>query len=653
MCGLVGYWAPGEAFSDRLIDGMAERIAHRGPDSSGRWHDRKAGLALGHRRLAIVDLSTAGHQPMTSPSGRYVISYNGEIYNFAEIRDELARIGRAPDWKGHSDTEVLLAAIDAYGLEETLSRLDGMFAFALWDRSDRVLTLARDRLGEKPLYYGLSNGALLFGSELSAFAPFPGYEPRIDRSVLALFLRHNYIPAPHSIFQGIHKLRPGHFVRLEGPGDADAPTTCYWDIVERTLEAEPEPGDAAHLKARLDGMLHRSVARRMVADVPLGAFLSGGFDSTLVAAIMQAQSDRPVKTFTIGFSEEGYDEAHHARAVADHLRTDHTELYVSPSQARDVIPRLPEIWSEPFSDSSQIPTFLVSRLAREDVTVSLSGDGGDELFGGYGRYDLVARTWKRIDAVPAILRRTTAAGLRGVPNGVLRGIERALPSRLRAMHPADRMPKVAAILGAGSGMTFYKQMVSHQIDPTALVLGSQGEPRTLLDDGARLAERVGLDAAMALADTVTYLPGDILTKVDRAGMAVSLEGRIPLLDHELVEFAMRVPQAYKCRDGQSKWLLRQVLYDYVPRSLMERPKMGFGVPIEHWLGGALRDWAEALLGEDRLRSDGYFDPKRVRRMWLEHTSGKRRWHAQLWDVLMFQAWLDRHRETTVASNAAA
>ncbi|SEK70135.1 asparagine synthase (glutamine-hydrolysing) [Roseovarius nanhaiticus] len=642
MCGLIGYWAPNRELSDRLIDHMAEQIIHRGPDSAGSWHDRAAGLALGHRRLAIVDLSDSGHQPMVSASGRYVLSYNGEIYNFQDIRAELDAAGKAPAWSGHSDTEVLLAAVDAWGLDASLARLDGMFAFALWDTTDQSLVLARDRLGEKPLYYGRSGDALIFGSELGAFKPFPGYAPQIDRDALALYLRHNYIPAPYSIYTGIHKLEPGHYIKMTAPDQVDNATICYWNIVETARASAPLTNSAAELEDRLDDLLNRSIKRRMIADVPLGAFLSGGYDSTLTTAVMQSQSARPIKTFTIGFSDEGYNEAHHAKAVADHLGTEHTELYVSPKAAQDVIPKLPDIWSEPFSDSSQIPTFLVSQLARTEVTVSLSGDGGDELFQGYGRYEFAARQWKRLSSVPSMVRKGAAAGILATPEGLMHKAESMLPRRLRNRHLADRLPKLAQIMACPSAMSFYKSLVSHQIDPTSLVLGSQGEPRTAFADADRLAQEFGFAGAMGLIDTVTYLPGDILTKVDRASMAVSLESRIPLLDHRLVEFAMRVPQEFKHRDGQAKWLLRQVLYRYVPRALMDRPKMGFGVPIEHWLRGPLREWAEALLSERRLREEGYFDPAPIRKMWTEHVSGARRWHAQLWDILMFQAWLERH-----------
>lgn len=655
MCGFVGYWAPDRDLSAHLIDHMAQQIWYRGPDSSGSWHDDNVGLALGHRRLAIVDLSEAGHQPMASKTGRYLLSYNGEIYNFQDIRAELEAAGKAPVWAGHSDTEVMLAAIEAWGLEPALARLDGMFAFALWDTVNKVLTLARDRLGEKPLYFGFSGNALLFGSDLAAFRPFPGYEPEIDRDVLALYLRYSYIPAPYSIYRGIRKLEPGHYIEIKSPEDADQPSVCYWDIVGKILKAETCKDDSEKLTETLDDLLHRSIARRMVADVPIGAFLSGGYDSTLITAIMQSQSQRRVKTFTIGFSEEGYNEARHAKAVATHLGTDHTELYVSPAEARDIIPLLPDIWNEPFADSSQIPTFLVSQLARTEVAVSLSGDGGDELFHGYSRYGFAERTWGRIESVPAFLRKGAAAGILALPSTVVRGATGILPKRLRSMHLADRLPKAANIIGANSAMAFYKALVSNCSVPTSLVLGATGEPGTVLDDADHLVDRLGFDRAMGLTDTVTYLPGDILTKVDRAGMAVSLESRIPLLDHELVEFAMRVPQEFKQRDGQSKWLLRQVLYRYVPQELMDRPKMGFGIPIEHWLGGPLRDWVETLIDEERLRSEGYFDPAPIRKMWKEHQSGERRWHAQLWSILMFQAWLERHHsgQTRPYQSAAA
>lgn len=640
MCGITGFWGKGHQEDRSIAERMAQRIQSRGPDDAGVWTEPAAGLALAHRRLSIIDLSPAGHQPMHSPCGRYTLVYNGEIYNHLELRAELEAAGAGVNWRGHSDTETLLVALRHWGIQGALERLNGMFAFALWDGSEQTLFLARDRMGEKPLYYGRNGNAFLFGSELKALSVHPDWQGTINRDVLALYMRHNYVPAPWSIYQGIAKLPPAHFVAIRDNGKNVGEPVCYWDlgrIAEQGVVAAR--GKVEELTDELDGLLRDAVRRRMAADVPLGAFLSGGYDSTTIAALMQSQSDRPVKTFTIGFHEEGYNEAMHAKAVAKHLGTEHTELYVSPEQAMAVIPRLPGIYDEPFSDSSQIPTFLVSQLARQHVTVSLSGDGGDELFYGYGRYFTADSIWNKIGRVPAPLRRTLASLIARTP---ARGLEKSmalLPRRLRIPHLSDRLPKLAEILAHPDSQSFYRHFVSHASKPDELVLGAK-EPDTILNRPDWMPDLPGFRERMMYLDEMTYLPDDILTKVDRASMAVGLEARVPLLDHRLVEFAWRVPSEFKYRNGQAKWLLRQVLYRYVPQGLMDRPKMGFGVPIEHWLRGPLREWAEELLGERRLREEGFFDPVPIRRMWQEHVSGKRRWHYYLWDVLMFQAWLE-------------
>ena len=639
MCGITGFWG-GSRVEPEIAAQMASQISTRGPDDAGVWADSRAGLAIAHRRLAILDVSPAGHQPMLSPCGRYSLVYNGEIYNHLDIRRELEGEGGGFKWRGHSDTETLLAALRHWGVRKTLERLNGMFAFALWDSTERKLFLARDRMGEKPLYYGCNSGAFLFGSELKALTAHPDWRGEVDRNALALYMRHNYVPTPWSIYRGIQKLAPAHYVIIGDGGRSIGDPRCYWNlgaVAERGVVSSS--GDPAMLADELDTLLRDSVGRRMASDVPLGAFLSGGFDSTMVVALMQAQSQRAVKTFTIGFSEEGYNEAVHARAVADHLGTDHTELYVTPEDAMAVIPKLASIYDEPFSDSSQIPTFLVSQLARKHVTVSLSGDGGDELFYGYGRYLKAQGIWDKIEYLPLPLRRLASLILSRAPGQSLEAVMSMLPSRFHVAHLADRLPKLAEILGHSSGELFYRELLSHSKDPDQLVIGAQ-EPSTILSRPDTLPRSLGLRERMMYLDMMTYLPDDILTKVDRASMAVGLEARVPLLDHRLVEFAWRVPTKYKYRDGQGKWLLRQVLYRYVPRELMERPKMGFGVPIEHWLKGPLREWAESLLDERRLREEGFFDPVPIRKMWEEHVKGHRRWHYYLWDVLMFQAWLD-------------
>lgn len=648
MCGFAGFLtpdAPAEPLA-AIARRMGLALAHRGPDDADEWIDGSAGLALAHRRLAILDLTPAGHQPMTSSSGRFVIAFNGEIYNHLEMRAELERARLAPAWRGHADTETLLAAVDAWGIDATLPRMVGMFAFALWDRRDRVLLLARDRLGEKPLYYGWVGRTLVFGSELKALHAFPGFDARINRSALALFLRHNYVPAPWSIYERVWKLPPASIVRFAAgrlaAGERGA-VQPYWSLKEAALHGQRAPlQDGEHQACEaLHEVLARSVRAQMLSDVPLGAFLSGGIDSSTVVALMQAASARPVRTFTIGFHEAEYNEAVHARAVARHLGTDHTELYVTPREAMDVVPKLPSLYDEPFADSSQVPTFLVSQLARRHVTVALSGDAGDELFGGYNRYFWAMRLWRRIRSLPRPARRAAAALLRSVSpaawNRLHALLHPILPRRLHVRLPGDKAAKLAALLDVQQPEALYLPLVSHWTDPAALALGAV-EPSTPVTDPTQWLDVPDFAHRMMYLDAITYLPDDILVKVDRAAMGVSLETRVPLLDHRVVEFAWRLPLAMKVRQGRGKWLLRQVLHRYVPRHLIERPKMGFGVPIDHWLRGPLRGWAEDLISESRLRSEGLLDPAPIRALWDEHLRGTRNGQYLLWDVLMFQAW---------------
>jgi asparagine synthase (glutamine-hydrolysing) len=621
---------------------MAEQMAHRGPDDAVEWVDASSGLALGFRRLAIVDLSPAGRQPMHSASGRYVIIFNGEVYNFRAVRAELE--GRGHRFRGGSDTEVLLTAIEVWGLADAIRRFVGMFAFALWDRQERSLHLVRDRLGIKPLYYGWGDGTFLFGSELKALAAHPAFRPQIDRDALALFMRHGYVPAPYAIYRGVWKLPPGSILTLRSRDDRDALPAPFWsarEVVEDAV-AEPFSGSEQEATSQLDELLREAVALRMIADVPLGAFLSGGIDSSTVVALMQAQSGQPVKTFTIGFHEGEYDEARHAAAVARHLGTDHTELTVTPEEARTVIPLLPTMFDEPFADSSQIPTYLVSQLARRHVTVSLSGDGGDELFGGYNRYFWGRSIWRRIGWAPLAVRALSTRALTALsPADWDRQFARLaplLPPSLRQRTAGDKLHKLAGVLEVDSPEQLYWGLVS-QWKETDLVIDGR-EPPTALTDRARWAALPDFTQRMMFLDLISYLPDDILAKVDRASMAVSLEARVPLLDHRVVAFAASLPLSLKIRDGQGKWLLRQVLYRYVPRELIERPKMGFGVPIDSWLRGPLREWAEELLDERRLRDEGFFQPQPIRLKWQEHLSGERNWQYQLWNVLQFQAWLE-------------
>ncbi len=652
MCGIAGFLTrsnrrPTSDLQAEVLK-MADALSHRGPDDFGTWVDSATGIALGQRRLSIVDLSAEGHQPMLSASSRYAIVFNGEIYNYRDLQAQLLAKGHR--FRGHSDTEVLLASIEEWGVPATLEAAVGMFAFALWDRSEQVLFLARDRVGEKPLYYGWTNGTLLFASELKSFRIFPGSSWEVDRDALALFFKLGYIPSPFSIYKGVCKLTPGTFVRIDrqSPGDLPSPVS-YWSMrsAAETGAANPYMGADSDAVDELEALLKQSVRGQMVADVPVGAFLSGGIDSSTIVALMQAQSSRPIRTFTIGFHEAEYNEAKHAASIARHLGTSHTELYVSPAEAIAVIPRLPHIYDEPFSDSSQIPTFLVSQLARSQVTVSLSGDGGDEFFTGYQRYGLCQRIWSRMNLVPAPLRRTLARCLLGTRGARSDDSSTFLARSGSRLQPVlfDRILKAAALLSSDSADQLYWRLNS-QWDLTENVVqgaGSNLAELAFLNSQIRLPNFLD---RMCYADSVSYLPDDILVKVDRASMAVSLESRVPLLDHRVIEFTWRLPASLKTRHGQSKWPLRQVLYKYVPRQLIERPKMGFGVPIEHWLKGPLRDWAEDLLEPSRLQREGFLNPKPIRYRWEQHLSGKRRWHYSLWDVLMFQAWLQTQRKVS-------
>lgn len=651
MCGITGFIdLSSKRRSDELqttVMRMANTLRHRGPDDVGAWVDAETCIALGHRRLSVVDLSPTGHQPMYSACGRYVIVFNGEIYNFKTLRKELEPHGHR--FRGHSDTEVMLAAISQWGLEAAVKRFNGMFAFALWDKQEQRLHLARDRLGEKPLYYGWMRKTFLFGSELKALRAYPEFRGEINRDALALYLRYNYIPSPYSIYKGIYKLPAGTILTLNRADSISYLRPIpYWSAKEvaECGVAKPFTGSTEEAITQLDALLREAIKMRMEADVPLGAFLSGGVDSSLVVALMQAQSDIPVRTFSIGFHESGYNEADHAKAVAQHLGTDHTELYVTPEQAMAVIPRLPTLYDEPFADSSQIPTFLVSQLARRYVTVSLSGDGGDELFAGYNRYLWGKSVWKKIGWIPRELRSVAAIALTTLSPAsyetLFQKMECILPEKIKQQNPGDKLHKLAEILPVNDPETMYMGFISHWKDPASIVLGAS-EPSTAITDRTQWANLLDFTQRMMFLDTITYLPDDILGKVDRASMGVSLEARVPLLDHRLVEFVWRLPISMKIRSGQSKWLLRQVLYKYVPQELIERPKMGFGVPIDSWLRGPLREWAEVLLDERRLREEGFLNPSPIRKKWAEHLSGKRNWQYHLWDVLMFQAWLDENK----------
>ena len=649
MCGIAGVLDPGgaataEDLARRATD-MAGLLAHRGPDDSGHYVDPAAGLAFGHCRLAVVGLGPGGHQPMTSETGRFVLNYNGEIYNHEALRRRLVSDGAA--LRGTSDTEVLLGLVERVGLDEALEACEGMFALALWDRQLRQLHLVRDRLGEKPLYYGWVGGVFAFASELKALRCLPGFTPEIDRGSVAMLLRHNCIPAPRTIYRDVAKLEPGQVVSIgvDDPVGAAPPSRAYWSARRAVDEARRRPldEDPAALADRVADTLGASVAARMVADVPVGAFLSGGVDSSLVVALMQQHSARPVRTFTIGFADQAFDESADAAAVARHLGTDHTELRLGVADALAVIPALAEIWDEPFGDCSQIPTLLVSRLARSHVTVSLSGDGGDELFAGYNRHAWLERLWRRSARLPSSARRGLGASLTKVPPGAVDQVaqlSRLLPRRWHVRNPADKVVKVGRVLAADGAADAYLALVSHWDDAERVVKGA-GRPASVAAHPETWPDLGTVTEQVLWLDLVGYLPDDILTKLDRAAMAVSLETRVPFLDRHVLDLAWRLPLSAKVNGAVTKQVLRTVLHRYVPPGLVERPKMGFGMPIGSWLRGPLRPWAEDLLAERRLRHEGLLDPVPVRRAWQAHQSGRRDLGYALWDVLMLESWLER------------
>ncbi len=650
MCGFVGFLRPGGINKDygiSAVKAMAQTLSHRGPDDSGEWLDQEAGLVFAHRRLSILDLSDAGHQPMLSPQGRYVIVFNGEIYNHLELRRDLEKLNGVFNWRGHSDTETLLAAIERWGIVETLARCIGMFAFALWDCFEKRLTLARDRFGEKPLYYGWQRDSFLFGSELKAFRVHSDFVGELDRNSLCLFFRHKYVPAPYSIYKNIYKLKPGTYVEIENVGSGKycvGTPKEYWSlksVAEQGL-ASPFCGSDHEAISALEKKLRCAIESQMVADVPLGAFLSGGVDSSTVVALMQQLSNQPIRTFSIGFPDGNYNEANYAAAVAKHLGTSHTELYVTGKEAIDVISLLPSLYDEPFSDSSQIPTYLVANLAKQNVKVALSGDGGDELFCGYERYFWGESIWHSLARIPDSLRARMGGGLNGASNAMalpfLREIGGMLLGKERYSALVEKFQKAGDVMEVTSPEDIYRRLVSHWKAPNKVVLGGE-EYSTPLTQPLAWLKNGDFKERMMYLDGVTYLCDDVLAKVDRAAMGVSLETRVPLLDKRVVEFAWSLPLSLKVRGKHGKWILRQVLYKYVPRELIERKKMGFGAPIGTWLRTSLRDWAEDLLAEQRIKQAGFLNPSPIRRKWEEHLKGKQNWQYYLWDVLMFQCWL--------------
>jgi asparagine synthase (glutamine-hydrolysing) len=663
MCGVAGFiyqTSAGPSDLQQRVRRMTSAIHHRGPDDVGTWFGLEDGVALGHRRLSIIDLSPAGHQPMASAHDRFIIVFNGEIYNTRELKAELESTGGAPAWRGHSDTEILLACIEYWGLEEALKRTVGMFALALWDKRDRTLHLTRDRFGEKPLYYGWIDGSFVFASELKAIRGFSGSKPDVCREALAQYLRFTYVPAPRSIYKGIYKLEPGCLLSvgraapkiapaepLRAPGSYGSATMRRWWSLSHTVKAGAEDliTDERAAIELLEETLTEAVRLQSIADVPLGAFLSGGVDSSMIVALMQRQASKPVRTFTIGFEEREFDESSHARAVAAHLGTIHSEMYVSSADARAVIPMLPRMYDEPFADSSQIPTHLVCRAAREHVTVALSGDGGDEIFGGYNRYFWGPRIWNHVSWLPYPVRRSLGAAISTIPvqswDAANDAVSRFVP-RLRSLSRAgDKAHKLAARLNVvRQREDLYLTLVSEWQNPEKVLAGAGvQEPRGLLSDPLPMTGVEDERLQMMYRDTLTYLPDDILCKVDRAAMSVSLETRVPFLDHRVAELAWRLPVSMKIRDGVGKWAMRQILYKYVPKNLIERPKAGFGVPVGDWLRDSLRDWAEELLSERSIAAAGFFEPDIVRDAWRDHLLGRRDHTHRLWSILMFQAWL--------------
>lgn len=627
MCGFVGVFKNRCGWLERNdLKPCLEKIAHRGPDEGHIWIEEDNTLGLAHARLAVLELSPHGMQPMLSSCGRFILAFNGEIYNHSFLRKRLSDKGERVAWRGNSDTESLLESLARLGVCETLTHAKGMFAFALWDRHQRILTLARDRLGEKPLYWGRGNDGLVFGSELKALTEYKGFNAVIDRDALALFVRHNYIPAPYSIYKGIEKLKAGHYVNIRqcdsGSFIQEGPS-AYWTFNNAVREgiANPFIGPDQQAVDMLERQLRQSVSDQMLADVPLGAFLSGGIDSSIIVALMQQQSRKAVRTFTIGFKEAGFNEAEHAKAVAQYLGTDHTEIYIRSEDALAVIPKLPHIYCEPFADSSQIPTFLVSQLAKQHVTVALSGDAGDELFGGYNPYQFAPRLWSGISKIPLPLRKLAVQVMSNLSTPV-------------------NLHKLLDVLATSSREDFYRTLMSHWKYPERLVIGAS-EPATILNTPQAWPATDCFEHWMMAMDAQMYMSDDILVKVDRAAMANSLETRVPLLDHHIVELAWKMPLRLKVRDGKGKWVLREVLYRHVPRELIERPKKGFSVPLASWLRGPLRDWAENLLSEPRLAYEGYFSAPIIRKLWGEHLCGKYDHSRKIWSVLMFQAWLEQ------------
>ena len=644
MCGFAGYLSFQNCDHQEILQRMGLAIAHRGPDSSAVWFDEERGIGLSHRRLAILDLSDAGSQPMISTGGRYVLAYNGEVYNFKEIRQELEREFGSIIWRGHSDTEVILYGFESWGLGKTLKKMVGMFALALWDRQDKKIFLARDRMGEKPLYFGWQNQTFLFGSELKALKIHPDFENEIAADALAAYFKYNYIPSGSSIYKGIQKLIPGTYCSVSLQ-DKMINHASYWQITDHIHNyTDPTINEPSSHVNSLESLLKDAVKKQMIADVPLGAFLSGGIDSSLIASLMQCERNQPIKTFTMGFNEKRFDEASYAKRIAAHLGTDHTEMYVGEQELMNVIPALPEIYDEPFSDASQIPTFLVSKLARTSVTVSLSGDGGDELFSGYGKYLRLQGIWEKLTATPHGIRKQLASIILSQNtrrwNKWYAALQPVVPTRMRIDNFGEKMHRIARLANSTSQSELHNQYISHWRPNEILV----NPPADHFFDLAKV-DNLSFIEKMLILDAETYLRDDILVKVDRAAMANSLEVRIPLLDHRVVEFALNTPLNLKIKQGRGKWILREILSRYIPKSLVDRPKMGFSVPLDVWLRGPLKEWTLDILSDSSLAKHGLLNTSLVQNRLQEHMSGAKNWHNELWDVLMFQTWYNNQSGT--------
>lgn len=652
MCGFTGYLTSGQldqSNSPKIIREMTNSLYHRGPDSEGFWSDSSDGISLGFRRLAILDTSSNGNQPMQSSNGQYVLVFNGEIYNHLDLRKEIEAFYSGKKlWFSGSDTETILSGFEIWGIRETIKKCIGMFGFAVWCKKTKVLTLGRDRLGEKPLYYGWQDSnqekLFFFGSELKSFKKHPQFTGEIDRGALCSFIRYSYIPAPSSIYEGIFKLLPGNIleVSLHKPKPI---ISKYWTAEDIAINTENKLNFRNDQEAAdsLETMLMKSVNQQMIADVPIGAFLSGGIDSSLIVSLMQFQSDQKVQTFTIGFNDDAYNEANHAKAVAKYLNTDHAELYIDSNNLLEVVPKLSKLYDEPFGDSSQIPTYLISKFAKENVTVALSGDGGDELFCGYNRYQITNQYWPMLKATPSSLKNFISRSILNISTSKLDTVYNFFVKNQRYSNFGEKIHKGGRVLSSNDISSLYRRLISIYYDPNSIVHKGV-ESNTFLDESSNNLKELDDLSLMMTLDLLTYLPDDILTKVDRASMGVSLETRVPFLNHEVVEFALKLPLKYKLRDNQTKWLARKVLYKFVPKDLIERPKSGFAIPIGIWLKSSLKDWAEDLLDEKTMRNQGLLNVDKIRERWSQHISGTHNWEHFLWNILMFQSWLKESNE---------